>query len=155
MRKKIDLQLGNYYKIMHASGVDTPEDIAQCYLSNIFNVTTLPKKVLVMPKKAFLGYLPLFLHLLQKKNLLLKHVERKCWSETSSTRKFRSHCSCGVPLESSKSIACQFACRYLSAASANFFELQVFVMLCSPFSPSSIFSLGTLFISLFPLAFSP
>ena len=45
---------------MHASGVDTPEDIAQCYLSNIFNVRTLPKKFLSGQKKMFLGYLSLF-----------------------------------------------------------------------------------------------
>ena len=82
-------------------------------------------------KKRIFLCLHLFLHLLRKLNFLLKHVTRKlsCCSNTSSTGKFKSYCSWkrGEP-GSSKSIACHFARRYLSAALSNFFKYRVLAM---------------------------
>ena len=59
-----------FYEFMRTSGVDTPEICC-------------------------LGFLPFLLFLLQKLKLLLKHVGRKlaCCCKTSSSGKFRSHCS--------------------------------------------------------------
>ena len=113
---------------MKTSGVNTPETIFS-YLSNIFNVKT-SQQILCQAKKGFLYCLPLLESLLQKLSLLLKHVRRKlsCFSTKSSTRRFRSHCSWDREASgSSEAIARQFARRYLSAVSANFFEYQVLV----------------------------
>ena len=78
-----------------------------------------------------LWYLPLLLYVLQKLNLLLKQGRRKCCSKTSSTGKFRSSCSRDwEALGSSEAIAHQFTLKYLYAASANFSEYRVLVMLC-------------------------
>ena len=97
------------------------------FWSYIFNVKTPPK----IPFLAKNWFEQLLLSLLQKLNLLLKHVGRKrlCCSTTSSTWQFRSHCSQDQEApESSKAIAFQFARRYLSAASAYFFDYRVLVM---------------------------
>ena len=82
----------------------------------------------LFPTSPHASCLHLLIHLLQNLNLLLKHVGRKlsCCSNTSSTGKFRSHCSWDREERgSSKAIACHFARRYFSAASSNFFEHRV------------------------------
>ena len=104
--------------------MQTPGNFLKSYLRYILNVRTSPKMSLSV-KQIFFGFLDLLIHLLQKLNLLLKHVVRKlsCCSDKSSTGKFRGHCSQDqeTPI-SSEAIACQFVCIYLSAVSANLFE---------------------------------
>ena len=97
--------------------------------------------------------------MLEKKNILIRQLNRlfraftslvtyftkveftpetcreklSCYSKISSTGKFRTHCSRDLEApRRSEVIACQFACIYLSAASANFFEYQVLIMPCPP-----------------------
>ena len=88
---------------------------------------TITKSVTVKQIR-FLGGFHLLLHLLQKLNLLMKHVGRKlsCFSDMSSTRKSRSHCSRDRETQGSSEAAARYiASRYLSAVSPNFFKYQV------------------------------
>ena len=58
----------------------------------------------------------------------MKHVGRKlsCFSDMSSTRKSRSHCSRDRETPGSSEAAARYiASRYLSAVSPNFFKYQV------------------------------
>ena len=109
---------------MQISQTNTPATPA---ISVTFKNKTITKSVTVKQIR-FLGCFHLLLHLLQKLNLLMKHVGRKlsCFSDRSSTRKSRSHCSRDRETPGSSEAAARYiASRYLSAVSPNFFKYQV------------------------------
>lgn len=109
---------------MQISQTNTPATPA---ISVTLKNKTITKSVTVKQIR-FLGCFHLLLHLLQKLNLLMKHVGRKlsCFSDMSSTRKSRSHCSRDRETPGSSEAAARYiASRYLSAVSPNFFKYQV------------------------------
>ena len=116
--------LGNLYNCLSSI-------FRKILFSYILNIKTWPKPTLSSKKWFFWC-----LHLIQKLGLLLKQV-KKFWevqksllTRTRRTGKFRSQCSQEREEPgSSEAISCQFANRYLSSASSNFFGNRDPVML--------------------------
>ena len=123
--------ISNYFQLLGIyANITNQYSCYSGYFSYIKKNKTITKSVTVKQIR-FLGCFHLLLHLLQKLNLLMKHVGRKlsCFSDMSSTRKSRSHCSRDRETPGSSEAAARYiASRYLSAVSPNFFKYQVLAM---------------------------